>query len=264
MREDRVMNDMPGWDVEELVRRVGLALDGAARAGAYPGAPNGRIREIPDQRVIRWYASTGLIDRPFGGRGRGARYGSRHLLQLVAVKHLQAQGWPLAEIQARIAGASDAALAELAPAIPTELLAGAAPDPPRRSAAARTVSSSRAVAAPRFWATTPTTPTTPTTAVTAVTPAASAEPAGAPAARRTPSPLETLTALRLADGVLLLLPTRPDPDDLSALVEAAGPLLTVLSDRGLIHARESGAERTEAESNEAESNEAEPTEGASR
>ncbi|HEX2805271.1 MAG TPA: MerR family transcriptional regulator, partial [Kineosporiaceae bacterium] len=86
------MDEAPGWTLEELVRRVGLALDGAARVGAYPGAPNGRVRDVPDQRVIRWYTSTGLVDRPIGGRGRGARYGTRHLNQLMAIKRLQAVG----------------------------------------------------------------------------------------------------------------------------------------------------------------------------
>src|SRR5664279_2651526 len=101
------MDEAPGWTLEELVRRVGLALDGAARVGGYHGAPNGRVRDVPDQRAIRWYTTTGLVDRPIGGRGRGARYGRRHLCQLVAIKRLQAAGSSLAEIQLRLAGADD-------------------------------------------------------------------------------------------------------------------------------------------------------------
>src|SRR4051795_208637 len=97
------------WTMDELVERVGRAL-----AAEYPGAPNGRVRDLPDRRAIRWYTTTGLVDRPLAMRGRAALYGNRHLLQLVAVKRRQAQGRTLAQIQLELAGASDAELTELA------------------------------------------------------------------------------------------------------------------------------------------------------
>ena len=59
------------WTLDELVRRVTAALAG----GAYPGAPNGRVRDVPDRRAVRWYATIGLVDRPAGTRGRTALYG---------------------------------------------------------------------------------------------------------------------------------------------------------------------------------------------
>src|ERR671926_828106 len=93
------------WTLDELVDRVGRAL-----AAKYPGAPNGRVREVPDRRAIRWYTTIGLVDRPAAMRGRTALYGPRHLLQLVAIKRRQAQGRSLAEIQAELVGASDATL----------------------------------------------------------------------------------------------------------------------------------------------------------
>jgi hypothetical protein len=43
-----------------------------------------------------------------------ARYGPRHLRQLVAIKRLQAQGLALAQIQARLTGATDAVLEQVA------------------------------------------------------------------------------------------------------------------------------------------------------
>jgi DNA-binding transcriptional MerR regulator len=86
------------WTMDELVERVGRAL-----AAEYPGAPNGRIRDVPDRRAIRWYATTGLVDRPACMRGRTALYGPRHLLQLVALKRRQAEGRSLAEIHAATA-----------------------------------------------------------------------------------------------------------------------------------------------------------------
>lgn len=134
------MEDVPGWTLEELTRRAALALSGEVPAGDRAGVAGGRPRELPDRRAIRWYASIGLVDRPIGGRGRGARYGVRHLSQLVALKRLQAQGWSLADIQGRLAGADDATLLALA-ALPEQAvaaggIAGAAAE--RRTTEAKT------------------------------------------------------------------------------------------------------------------------------
>src|SRR5919107_6293151 len=111
------------WTLDELVERVGDALE-----AEYSGAPNGRVRDLPDRRAVRWYTTTGLVDRPLGMRGRTALYGPRHLLQLVALKRRQADGRTLAEIQAELAGASDAALAGVA-RVPDALLAADGPAP---------------------------------------------------------------------------------------------------------------------------------------
>src|SRR5487761_1651923 len=75
---------------------------------------NGRVRDVPNERLIRWYVTVGLVDPPLSRRGRVARYGRRHLLQLVAVERRQAEGRSLAEIQAELAGATDEALAAVA------------------------------------------------------------------------------------------------------------------------------------------------------
>src|SRR5690242_21178447 len=122
------------FTIEELGAKVALAL-----ATDYAGAPNGRVREVPDQRTIRYYTTLGLIDRPAQMRGRTALYGRRHLLQLVAIKRLQARGLTLAEVQARLLGQTDVALAKVA-RLPAEAEAdaevppGAEPDrsPDRR------------------------------------------------------------------------------------------------------------------------------------
>lgn len=99
------MADEARWTVEELAAQVALALGSGARLQA-----SGRVREIPDERTIRYYTASGLLNRPAALRGRTAYYGRRHLLQLVAVKRLQAKGLALAEIQRRLAGATGAAL----------------------------------------------------------------------------------------------------------------------------------------------------------
>src|SRR6266545_3505110 len=97
------------WTLDELTERVGAAL-----SVGYDGQPSGRVRDLPDQRAIRWYTTIGLVDRPAATRGRTAMYGPRHLLQLVAIKRLQAQGRSLVAIQAELAGATDAQLARVA------------------------------------------------------------------------------------------------------------------------------------------------------
>ena len=84
------MAEEASWTLDELVRRVAVGLADPA----YPGAPNGRVRQLPDRRAVRWYTTTGLVDRPVM-QGRTALYSPRHLLQLVAVKRRQAAG-PLA------------------------------------------------------------------------------------------------------------------------------------------------------------------------
>src|SRR5919107_1546616 len=99
----------PRWTLDELAERVDAAL-----AVDYAGQPSGRVRDVPDRRAIRWYTTIGLVDRPLAHRGRTALYGPRHLLQLVAVKRLQAGGLPLVAIQQELAGATDAQLARVA------------------------------------------------------------------------------------------------------------------------------------------------------
>lgn len=81
---------------------------------AEPGGQSKRVRWEPNERLIRYYTTLGLLDRPAEMRGRTAYYGERHLLQLLAVKALQAQGMPLQEIQASLAGRPQCELQELA------------------------------------------------------------------------------------------------------------------------------------------------------
>src|ERR1700691_6268491 len=97
------------WTIDELGSQVALAL-----AENYNGAVNGRVRAVPDLRTIRYYTTLGLLDRPAEMRGRTALYGQRHLLQLVAIKRLQARGLTLAAVQERVVGLSNAALRRLA------------------------------------------------------------------------------------------------------------------------------------------------------
>ena len=80
---------------------------------------DGRVAAAPDARTVRYYGTLGLVDRPSIVE-REARYGRRHVLQLVAVKALQARGLPLAEIQARLYGRSNPELETLLSAVAAE------------------------------------------------------------------------------------------------------------------------------------------------
>ena len=118
----------PRWTLDELAERVDAAL-----AVDYHGQSSGRVRDVPDRRAIRWYTTIGLIDRPLAHRGRTALYGARHLLQLVAVKRLQAKGLPLVAIQRELAGAPDTELGRVA-RLPATALAQPEAAPVRRVA----------------------------------------------------------------------------------------------------------------------------------
>jgi DNA-binding transcriptional MerR regulator len=122
------------WTIDELAQLVGEAL-----GVDYAGQTNGRVREVPDRRTIRWYTTIGLLDRPAAMRGRTALYGRRHLLQLVAVKRLQADGRTIAEVQESLLGADDATLDGLAhlpdiPLTPPPITAPQPATPPTRLA----------------------------------------------------------------------------------------------------------------------------------
>src|SRR6204780_34588 len=104
------------WTIAERAELPAGTLAATDPAGppSGPARTDGRIRDVPNERLVRWYATVGLVDPPLSRRGRVAQYGRRHLLQLVAVKRRQAEGRSLAEIQAELAGATDEALAVVA------------------------------------------------------------------------------------------------------------------------------------------------------
>jgi hypothetical protein len=224
------------WTIGQLATRVAEVL-----AAGVPGQVNGRVREVPDVRTLRWYTSIGLLDRPAAMRGRTALYGHRHLAQVVAVKRLQGEGWSLAEIQERLIGADDAVLEEIA-AVPGS---GLVPGPGRESAeagdrdgagsagAASSADGVPEVRRARFWAApggAESGAVAPRATLSHSGPAISALEAEPVAATTTVTP-----AIHLAPDVTLLLKTgtMPDVADLPALAEAARPLLDLLRRLGL-------------------------------
>ena len=95
--------------LDELAEQAAQAV---AASGAEP--PSARVSALPDRRMLRYYTTLGLLDRPVEVRGRTAYYGRKHLLQIVAIKRLQAAGASLADVQRRLAGASTDELEQLA------------------------------------------------------------------------------------------------------------------------------------------------------
>jgi DNA-binding transcriptional MerR regulator len=230
------MNEHASWTLAELTDRVAAAL-----AVGYQGQSSGRIRDLPDQRAIRWYTTLGLVDRPGAMRGRTALYGRRHLLQLVAIKRLQAAGRTLAEVQGELAAASDERLERVA-GLPVAATAPAVATAPRPRAAASPPAA--ATGRRNFWAAGVAAADGPAAATGPSGPPEAGEPVGAADAAPPDRPaVAQLQAVQLADGVTLLLgaPGPLDGDDLSALQAAARPLLAVVRARGL-HRHATGRE----------------------
>jgi DNA-binding transcriptional MerR regulator len=216
----------PRWTLDELAEQVDAAL-----AVDYAGQPSGRVRDVPDRRAIRWYTTIGLVDRPLAHRGRAALYGPRHLLQLVAIKRLQARGLSLVAIQQELAGATDTQLARVArlppAAVPIPLLAAGGGDP-----AAKAPTGPAAPTRAAFWR------RQPAAALTAAGPAEAADvvPTAVHSGATLPAGgVASLRGVRLGDGATLLLePGRElDGADLQAILDAARPLLAALRARGL-------------------------------
>jgi DNA-binding transcriptional MerR regulator len=230
------------WTIDELVERVRAAL-----AAEYSGAGDGRIRDVPDRRAIRWYQTIGLVDRPLGMRGRTALYGPRHLQQLVAIKRRQAAGRSLSQIQGELNWVSPEALAELS-RVPEGLLEtdGLAPED---AADHRHM---------RFWARQPTAAEAPSPESTlslngasqsagaqsvadqpAAAQPAAAQPAAAQPAAAQPAAAQLPTGrpvhgVALHGGAILLVPHPLSDRDRDDIAAAAAPLLGLLAARGLL------------------------------
>jgi len=95
--------------LEELSGKVQERLE---TMGLLEAQGDGRVAAAPDGRTVRYYGTLGLVDRPRIVE-REARYGARHVLQLVAIKALQAAGLPLADVQRKLYGLRNSGLETL-------------------------------------------------------------------------------------------------------------------------------------------------------
>ena len=192
------------WKIEDLVERANEVFQ---KHGLV--APNGRVREMINLRLVRLYTTLGLIDRPVL-RGRTGFYGIRHLMQLVAIKRLQSEGWSLAEIQNRLLALSDEELEQIAQ-LPKASL----------SESEGTVSAPKRLPARAFWK-------------LAEAPAPSEAVVTTPGLQ-TPQ-VKQWSHVTLAPGVHLLVEQEieSDPQLLQELQQAAAPLVRFLRSRHLV------------------------------
>lgn len=82
-----------------------------------PSQTKYRVTEIPSERTIRFYTANRLVDKPVAHEGTSARYGYRHLLQIMAIKYLQSQYLPLVKIRSLVENISNRDLELLIPEI---------------------------------------------------------------------------------------------------------------------------------------------------
>jgi DNA-binding transcriptional MerR regulator len=185
----------------DLCTAVVLAL-----ATDYTGTGSDRSRDVPDARTVRYYTTLGLLDRPASFKGRTAYYGRKHLLQLVAIKRLQAKGLTLAQIQAQLVGMKPSQLEQLAN-IPDSVTT------PTEAATSKSASTARSR---EFWKQQP------------VQVSSEPEPV-------IPSPV-SLLGIPLTSEVTLLLPAlrQLDAHDLEGLQVVAQPLLRWLQRRRIL------------------------------
>jgi DNA-binding transcriptional MerR regulator len=225
----------PLWTLDELCAQVALAL-----AVNYTGTNNGRVRDVPDRRTVRYYTTLGLIDRPAAMRGRVALYSRRHLLQLAAIKRLQSRGLALTEVQSRLIGLTSGALEALAE-LPPDFAPGApapAVDPLMPGDSAAPEGEESEVRREEFWREVPAAPPPVASLLAEARTATEAV------------PVRTMAAVTLDAGVTLVLESnRPLHDhDLAALRAAAAPLVKLLQVRRLSGAGVNNLGNTEGQS----------------
>lgn len=83
-----------------------------------------RVRELPDERTVRFYTTVGLLAPPLRFAGRRAIYGHKHLTQLLAIKRLQSKGLSIRDIHERLRDKSLSELTAIA-AVDSKILANA-------------------------------------------------------------------------------------------------------------------------------------------
>lgn len=185
----------------------------------YDGVRSARVRDLPDIRTIRWYQSLGILDRPTEFRGRAALYRRRHLLQIAAIKKLQASGLSLEAIQGGLPGKTDAELARVSGLELHEVDGVIAARVASRLEAASTKLDAAMQPARRttpFWKKRPTEHPTPTAPVL---------PAATPA-----KPAPPLQSKNVGGSVVVLWNGRPlTPSEQATLAELSAPLVAFLS-----------------------------------
>ena len=88
--------------VAELADMVARVLTEAG-----PMQERGTVSEVPDERTVRYYLTEGLLSPAEEKQGTASVFGYLHLLQLLAVKNLQAQHLPIRKIRELVESRSE-------------------------------------------------------------------------------------------------------------------------------------------------------------
>lgn len=94
--------------IEELLEIANDLIEDIA-----PSQPSDRVSKSLTERTLRYYISKGLVDKPSGKEGVSALYEYRHLLQILAVKRLQASFLPVKTIEDMLTGLDSGALLKI-------------------------------------------------------------------------------------------------------------------------------------------------------
>ncbi|MFN7945902.1 MAG: MerR family transcriptional regulator [Blastocatellia bacterium] len=99
--------------LKELRQRQYVGVTELAAAAArlidvyVPAQERGTVSEVPDERMVRYYLTEGLLSPAIGRQGTASLYGWLHLLQLVMIKRLQADHLPIRKIRELLDGRSE-------------------------------------------------------------------------------------------------------------------------------------------------------------
>lgn len=134
------------WTMDQLIDRLRVALPRLVTGSQ----PRYKVTDVPDARTVRYYISLGLVDPPGARRGTFALYSRKHLLQILAIKKLQAEYLPIRKIETMVAGRGFAELEALVGG-PVDVLAHAPGEPSAVPSPRDVAESSRAAAPAARW-----------------------------------------------------------------------------------------------------------------
>jgi DNA-binding transcriptional MerR regulator len=99
---------------QKYVGAVQLADEAARVIDQYvPKQERASVTQVPDERMVRYYSTEGLISPPEARQGPSAVYGYNHLLQLLVIKRLQADHLPIRKIKELVEGKTERELEQL-------------------------------------------------------------------------------------------------------------------------------------------------------
>lgn len=99
---------------QKYVGAIQLADEAARVLDQYvPRQERASVTEVPDERMVRYYSTEGLISPPEARQGPSSVYGYNHLLQLLVIKRLQADHLPIRKIKELVEGKTERELEQL-------------------------------------------------------------------------------------------------------------------------------------------------------